>query len=164
MKKKAIIMAAIAAVLLIGGCRAFEAGVAEDIVLETQTMCEVLGEASRFSEVDYGEERAETVYEGWCDERLAGYVFLISEEGYRSNITMAVGIDVDTNVTGVKILQQKETSGRGSLITETAFLAQFCKEGRTADETVEAVSGATVSSQAVARGVQKAIAMAKELM
>ncbi|MEW6047563.1 MAG: RnfABCDGE type electron transport complex subunit D, partial [Bacillota bacterium] len=76
-------------------------------------------------------------------------------DGYHGVIRLAVGVDVENDrVTGVRVLKQSETAGLGARIEERWFLSQF--EGKSIGdafmpgEDIQGVSGATVSSMAVA--------------
>jgi electron transport complex protein RnfG len=86
---------------------------------------------------------------------------LVSVNGYGGEISMRVGISSTRSVTGVKILKMQETPGLGTKAQEANFLAQFI--GKTlsdrlqAKEDIDAITGATISTQAVADGVRKAL-------
>lgn len=90
-----------------------------------------------------------------------GYVVLVASKGYGGQIIMGVGIDNAGVVQGVSMVSQSETPGLGSNIQNEEFLRQF--EGkREVSEVklngeIEAVTGATISSTAVAEGVRKAM-------
>lgn len=80
--------------------------------------------------------------------------------GYGGPIEMVVGIARDGAVRGVRIISQSETPGLGTEVTRDAFTGQF--EGRSTPESlkvkqdggsIDAVTGATISSRAVTRGV-----------
>lgn len=100
----------------------------------------------------------------------AGYVVKVVESGSQGNVEMIVGLDSSFTVTGVSIVKHQETSGLGAVAASTgadgqAFRGQFVgltnasvtKDGGT----VEAITGATITSRAVCRGVNDAIAAAK---
>jgi len=74
-----------------------------------------------------------------------------------------VGFDNELKVKAVRILEQTETPGLGAKITEHGFLDQFA--GKSGNElylkkyhkegTLDAVTGATISSKAVSDGILK---------
>jgi len=74
--------------------------------------------------------------------------------GAGGHIEMLVTLDVDGEIKDIKILKQNETPGYGSMIMRQEFLEQF--KGKGADDAfiigkdIDAVTGATVSSEAVA--------------
>ncbi len=94
------------------------------------------------------------------------YAVTANPIGYGGEITMMVGLDAQYNVVGVSIISLSETPGLGSRIKEEAFLARLKGKGAdmeivkgapTADNQVEAVTGATISSTAVKDGILSAI-------
>jgi electron transport complex protein RnfG len=98
-----------------------------------------------------------------ANNNLVGYCFFRDQSGSQSIITLAGGIDTDYKVTGVKIMSHAETPGLGAKIVESAFIDQFkgvpqsdlmlSKKGGA----IDAITGATVSSQAVIDGIQAEI-------
>lgn len=106
-------------------------------------------------------------------ERI-GYAFKMVASGSQGNIEMIVGVDADNAVTGVSIVSNKETAGIGSKVMDnnalpsgTKVLDQFIgKSGAgslVVGKTVDAISGATVSSKGVTKGVNAALAVAEAL-
>jgi electron transport complex protein RnfG len=112
----------------------------------------------------------------------AGYVIETVTYGYAGEITVLVGVNNDGKVTGLVVLDAHETLGLGSrILTDHVFLSQFlnssgdfaiathgqadafsgatgsASEGEAA-VTVDGISGATVSSKAVIRCVNSAVA------
>ena len=103
-----------------------------------------------------------------------GYAFKVVASGSQGNIEMIVGVDADNAVTGVSIVNNKETAGIGSKVMEnnalpsgTGVLDQFIGMSGagtlTVGKTVDAISGATVSSKGVTKGVNAALAVAETL-
>jgi len=96
-----------------------------------------------------------------------GYAYRVSPKGYGGAIDMVVGIDIKGRVLGVKILSMKETPGLGSKASEYGFLKQFT--GKTsfakliAKKDVDAITGATITSQAVSDGVREALTKFKQI-
>lgn len=89
-----------------------------------------------------------------------GYVIETCVYGYADDIIMMVGISGDGRVTGLTVRQMAETYGLGSsALTDHEFLAQFLNTDGSAEvgENVDAISGATVTSKAIARSVNSAV-------
>ena len=93
----------------------------------------------------------------------AGYVVQLSVSGSQGMIDMVVGVKADGSVSGVSIVNMKETAGLGTKANEPEFRAQFV--GTTGDcavdkdgGTITAITGATVTSRAVTNGVNAAVA------
>ena len=106
----------------------------------------------------------EGIVVGWC--------LSLSGKGYAGDINLLVGLGSNEKITGVKVLEHKETPGLGSQIsdveyeqTESAFLSQFkgkiardivLVKGETKDN-IQAITGATISSRAVVEGVRQGV-------
>lgn len=95
---------------------------------------------------------------------VIGYVINVtSHEGSQADIAFSVGIQADGTVNGYSITSISETPGLGMLINEDDFKKQFnnkneesfsvVKTTPSADNEIEAVTGATISSKAIANGV-----------
>ena len=90
-----------------------------------------------------------------------GFVIETVTAGYADELSMLVGVDSDGTVTGVVVTRIHETPGLGSkALTDWEFLGQFLyrDEAVTVGTDVDALTGATVTSKAVARCVNAAIA------
>lgn len=85
----------------------------------------------------------------------AGVAFVAQGSGFQGIIKIMVGVDpVKRQLIGIKVLEHLETPGLGARITEPWFENQF--QGKSIDDPfvakqdVDAITGATISSQAVA--------------
>ncbi len=98
-----------------------------------------------------------------------GYVIAAtSPSGYGGNIQVAVGITADGVLTGFNVVSHSETAGLGSKCTEPAFTEQFkgkkaealaySKTGASADNEIDAIGGATITTGAVTDAANAAIA------
>lgn len=111
-----------------------------------------------------------------------GYVIKTRTYGYAGNITMLIGVSNEGKVTGLQVRDMQETFGLGSeALTDWEFLAQFLNtqgnvtvgapgqtdafssasgtaESADGEQTyVDAITGATVTSKAIARSVNSAV-------
>jgi electron transport complex protein RnfG len=107
----------------------------------------------------------ETVNEVQVSGKTVGYAVKIAASGSQGDIEMMVGIDTEGAVTGVSIIKNVETSGIGSRVmsNENGVLDQFAgkttsDQPLTVGKNVDAISGATVSSKGVTKGVNGALA------
>ncbi len=100
---------------------------------------------------------------------VLGYVFTITtKEGYAGDITISTGITKEGKMTGVEILSINETAGLGMMADTAAFKNQFVgrtvakfsytKTGAAADYEVDALSGATVTTNAMVNAVDAGLA------
>lgn len=97
------------------------------------------------------------------DQTLLGYVITVtSHEGYGGDITFTMGIDREGTLNGISILDISETAGLG-MRAEEVLKPQFSgknvsaftytKTGATSDNQVDAISGATITTNAVTTAV-----------
>ena len=93
-----------------------------------------------------------------------GYAFtVVTSEGYRGDIQFSMGVQNDGTLNGISILSIGETAGLGMNADTPAFKDQFVgkqveklqytKNGATQDDEINAISGATVTTNAMTNGV-----------
>ena len=90
----------------------------------------------------------------------AGFVVHVVTPGYAGDISMLVGVSNDGKVQGLVVRDLQETYGLGRrALTDTVFLTQFLNTDGSANlgESIDAMTGATVTSKAVTRGVNSAV-------
>ncbi len=103
-----------------------------------------------------------------------GYVFeVVNPEGYGGDIKLSVGIQNDGTVNGYQVLSISETAGLGMKATEAEFKDQFkgkkaeklelVKTGAKAENQVDAISGATITSTAVTKEINACLAYVNSL-
>ena len=105
------------------------------------------------------------IYVILSDGMVYGYCAEVEPNGFMAEIKMMVGVDLEGKVCGVNIVSMQETPGLGSRTNQPSFLDQFLgKSGElNIGVNVDAVSGATVSSRAVTRGVTEALSLEVDL-
>ena len=90
-----------------------------------------------------------------------GRTIAVKTRGYSGDIELLVGIDEKGAVSGLRVLNHRETPGLGANITTAGFLDQFkgkkVSDRLEAKNDVDAISGATISSRAVCKGVKDAL-------
>lgn len=136
---------------------------------------------SKFNKVDVTQDMTDaaskysatldSIYEVQSGGQSAGYAVKIVAAGSQGDIQMMVGVDSNGAVTGVSIIKNSETSGIGSKVMEdqplangTGVLDQFVGMSHANGDlkvgtNVDAISGATVSSKGVTKGVNGALAV-----
>lgn len=106
--------------------------------------------------------------------RGLGYVVeAVSKKGYGGDIVLYVGVDNDRTVTGVSILELSETPGLG-MEAPKVLIPQFAgknvegfvytKTGAVADNEVDAITSATITTSAVVNAVNGGLHTAQYLM
>lgn len=103
------------------------------------------------------------------DKNVIGYVVVTSAKGYGGNVEVMTGVTVDGKVTGISILSHSETPGLGAKAkTDDGWRAQFVdkimditvSKDQAGDNSIDAITGATITSKAVVAAVNEAIALA----
>ena len=98
---------------------------------------------------------ADDVTEAYKGEAYGVVIYAQAEGFYKKPVTAAVGFDDDGVITGVYIDASNETADVGGQVGRPRFAGQFV--GKTSLDGVDAVAGATISSNAAMDAVQKAI-------
>lgn len=99
---------------------------------------------------------------------VIGYVITATNhEGYGGDIKVSVGILSDGTIKGIEMLSISETAGLGMKATEDNFKNQFkdklvemfavTKSGASSDSEIDALSGATITSNSVTNAVNAAL-------
>ncbi|MGE4469670.1 MAG: RnfABCDGE type electron transport complex subunit G [Desulfovibrio sp.] len=111
-----------------------------------------------------------TVFPGFKDGNLCCLAFESFAPGYSGDIGVMVAFDVlSDQVRAVGVTTQTETPGVGTRVFVPAFCDQFREHPLTklalksGDGDIDAVSGATISSNAMVNAVQKAAELYPEL-
>lgn len=132
-------------------------------------MIEILPKADEFK--DHQIELNDKILEvnaGYKDGEIVGYAIKVSPKGYSGAVEIMVGVYTDGTVGGMKILSHSETPGLGANAPKPKFSGQFVnkstseelavvKGSASADNQVEAITGATITSRAVVNGVNDAV-------
>lgn len=111
-----------------------------------------------------GVSRVETqgeLYVGFDTENtIVGYAAVEESQGYAGPILMLVGVNLAGDITGVQIVSKHETPGFFRLIETSGFIGQYSNlqynDPMQIGQDIDAVSGATVSSDAIALSVREA--------
>lgn len=95
---------------------------------------------------------------------LLGYVFTVtSSEGYGGDVQLSMGVTNDGTINGIEFLSLSETAGLGMNANTPEFKSQFAgmnakqisytKSGKQNDYEIDAISGATITTNAVTNAV-----------
>jgi electron transport complex protein RnfG len=110
-----------------------------------------------------------SVFEAKTEGQLAGWVVKTAGQGYADKIEMLIGLDpMIEKITGIFVLDQKETPGLGNKIVTDEWRSQFLakstaqplatvKSKASAGNEIDAITGATISSKAVTDIVNAAV-------
>ena len=147
-----------------------------------QAYMAVFEEADSFETMEFDKEAATTLVQeqGFSDTiddiqvakdaagETLGYVITVTaKDGSQGSITLSVGIQNDGTVNGYSITATSETPGLGLKASEEEFYGQFqgknvdaftvVKQAPQSDNEIEAISGSTITSKAMANGCNAAI-------
>ncbi len=125
----------------------------------------LLPEAETFEEFDGHED----IFMGLdANGEAVGFCLNASSPGYGGDIEMMVGVDGKNQfrLSGIEILSNSETAGLGANCVKDEFKSQFAGlqvpvtvvkgGGANGENEINAITGATITSRAVAAGVDKA--------
>lgn len=128
--------------------------VAEEKAAE-EARSEVLSSADSFEKMELS-SLPESVNEVYRAKNGAGYVFMLTAKGYGGDMSLICGITSKGTIEACKTLSHSETSGLGSKTAEDPYRNQY--KGKSADtlDSVNAISGATISSVAYKNAITDA--------
>ena len=128
--------------------------------------------ADRFDEIEFSNPDFPTVLTVHKAEGV-GYVVTSKFSGAQGNITLAVGVDNDYKCTGISVIEHAETSGLGANAASTGevgvnFRKQFVGQDESialsnAGGSIDALTGATITSRAITEAVATSIRAVKSL-
>jgi electron transport complex protein RnfG len=102
-------------------------------------------------------------------DELAGWLIPASGQGFADKIELLVGLEADRDhLTGIYVIDQKETPGLGDFIQGQDFRGRFSgkptgvplrvvKNGADSPEEIDAITGATISSESVVEIVNRTV-------
>lgn len=120
-----------------------------------------------FSKVDV--RLPEYISEAYKADNSAGMVFTTLDKGFGGQIEVMVGIDSQGAISGVKVTKHSETPGLGTKAMTTGYLSQYqgktaiTRTGETGKTQIDAITGATLSSNGIFRAANKALEQYKAL-
>ena len=122
---------------------------------------EVLPDATEFNEVN------DNISEGLANGDPVGWCVKTNPIGFGGELSLMVGIKADGSISGVQILSHSETPGLGARAeSDPDWRKQFTgkhvgmevKKSSLEENDIQAITGATVTSSAVTKGVNDAYA------
>lgn len=120
---------------------------------------------SALDEAGYQAQSIDEVYRALdASGETAGYVITVTtSEGYGGDIQFSMGVSTDGTTLGISFLSISETAGLGMNADTDSFKNQFrnqnvsefsySKTGASAEGEIDALSGATITTNAVTNGV-----------
>lgn len=145
--------------------------IARQEMLNSLAIDEVLPAAKEVKKVE-AEINADSIVKevnaGYDGDKIVGHIVKVAPKGFKGAIEMQVGISTEGKIEGIKILSHTETPGLGANIEKEEFKSQLkgksienpievVKSGASKDNEIDSIAGATISSNAVASGINEAI-------
>ena len=157
--------------------KAYKAVLAEADSFETIDALPSDDDINASSDIDFSKDKVNEVAIGKKGSETAGYVVTVTDsDGYGGDIKFSVGISTDGTYLGTSILTISETAGLGMRAKQDpSFLAQFNGTktseykvvtdgtGSSSDSSIDAIGGSTVTSKAITKGVNAALAVYADL-
>ncbi|MGI6727290.1 MAG: RnfABCDGE type electron transport complex subunit G [Anaerovoracaceae bacterium] len=129
---------------------------------------EVLPEgAGGFTAVDA--DLIENVVDVYQADNKSGMTFTTIDKGFGGQIEVMTGINSNGEIQGVKITSHSETPGLGTKAMTPEHLSQYkgqaaiTNTGEADATNIDAITGATISSNAIFRAVETALAQYEQL-
>ncbi len=103
---------------------------------------------------------------GYAGAETVGYVLMVDPVGYGGAINILVGLNADGVIQGIEIVSMAETPGLGANAKKPKFMEQFVsktgemvvvKSAPKGANEIEAITSATITSQAITDGVNNAL-------
>ena len=146
--------------------------VANPIILENQAKAAdearmmVLPEGDAFTA--YDGTLVDGVIDCYLADNGAGMAITANYKGFGGAVKVMIGIDADGNITGTTVTEHAETPGLGTKAMTPEYLAQYQGVGEIVgghiknDANIDAISGATITSNAVYCSIEAALNQFKE--
>lgn len=130
-------------------------------------LAQVMPLATTMSVLPYSTQQVSNLYAAYDQLDHVGFCAEVRTQGFNGEMSILVGMDLDSAVTGVTVLHHQETKYIGTLALEQSVLNRFAgRSGRlslTGGNRIDGVSGATVTLSAVVDGVNSALSYIQEL-
>lgn len=116
------------------------------------------------------------IYQAMSKNQQIGWIIPAKGQGFADQIELLIGVNLKcTKITGLYVLDQKETPGLGNKIIEESWRKQFIKKdtgspfvvtkaNEIKDNEISAITGATISSDSVCSIVNRTLGDFKNLI
>ena len=138
---------------------------------KTQRALEVvLPGATGMTKTDNGSGIVQAVYTPEASSAVQGWAVQVApKSGFAGEIVLMVGVGADKTITGISVVTHAETPGLGAVAAAKTPAGEGFREsflglsGTITVSDIDAISGATITSKAVAEGVSAALAYLETL-
>lgn len=128
---------------------------------------------SILSKADTFESVNENITAGLENGVVIGYCVNTTVKGFAGDVNMLVGINNDGTLAGIDVLSHSETAGLGAKADTDEFKNRFTgkdailsivKTKTDRSDEVQAITGATITSKAIAKGIEDALYQIQQSM
>lgn len=140
-----------------------------------------LPQAEDFSDIEIipasAEDETSKVVEikaGKSGNDLVGYTFKVTTRGFGGDMEIIVGINTESEIESIQIGRHQETPGLGAKMKEDSFSDQYhgkqvetpisVSKSAPKDQEIQAITGATITADAVTNGVNLASQYYREVL
>ena len=155
------------ATFLLGMTNSVTAPIIAELAVETEKKSRqiVFADAASFGEAVISDDGTSVVTALDESGAVIGHVVVNTAKGYGGDISVMTGVDADGKVTGVNVLSHAETAGLGAKAAEESFRDRFIglvqgitvSKDKAGENSIDAITGATITSRAVTEAVNAAI-------
>lgn len=149
---------------LAGGALSFVNGMTDPIIQEQkiasvkENLVKIYSNGEEFKALDVSlsdYDALVSVYEADKGGSPVGYVYETSAQGYGGQVRALIALDKDGTYKGLQIIDcSTETPGKGDVIAGDAFINSVV--GKNIGDSIDVISGSTISSNAVIVGIEQA--------
>ena len=149
---------------LAGGALSFVNGMTYPIIQEQkiasvkENLVKIYSNGEEFKALDVSlsdYDALVSVYEADKGGSPVGYVYETSAQGYGGQVRALIALDKDGTYKGLQIIDcSTETKGIGDQVAGEAFISSVV--GKNIGDSIDTISGATISSNAVIVGIEQA--------
>ena len=149
---------------LAGGALSFVNGMTYPIIQEQkiasvkENLVKIYSNGEEFKALDVSlsdYDALVSVYEADKGGSAVGYVYETSAQGYGGQVRALIALDKDGTYKGLQIIDcSTETPGKGDVIAGDAFINSVV--GKNIGDSIDVISGSTISSNAVIVGIEQA--------
>ncbi len=114
-------------------------------------------------------DMSEGILEVYEANNKQGYVITAQDKGFGGALTVMAGVSAEGEITGVKVTRHGETPGLGTKAMTVDYLAQYqgavavTRTSESGKTQIDAVTGVTVSSNAIFRAVEASLAQYEKI-
>lgn len=137
--------------------------IAENTAKKANAAMQAVLPSDSYEKLEVSEEGISEVYKS-----EKGFVVRLNANGFGGAIDMMVGVSLEGTVTGISVIAHSETASLGAECTRPDWQSQFvgASDGLQVTKdggTIDALTGATVTSRGVVDAVNRAVEFVKEV-